>query len=252
MSARYRAAGLDYADSVFGIQPQFTRNQDAIAVTLSNLPELRGAALNPSIRYTLDGSEPDSTSAQYGGALNESVGTKIRAATFIGAERASRTASWDLDSHTGIRRSGHQLELCSNAVGLLLEPRRARSFGNAPLPVDVMNPCWIYRDVNLERGPRITAAVSALPFNYELGRDVAKIRVGDNRTPSGELEVRVDGCDGALLEVLPLPAPASADGAVELGVKKLPAVEGRHDVCLRFARPGIDPIWAIDWVEIQG
>ena len=34
-----------------------------------------------------------------------------------------------------------------------------------------------------------------LPFNYEIGADAAKIRVGDARTAEGELEIHVDGCD---------------------------------------------------------
>jgi len=47
----YRAFGLDYADSVFGIDPQFARTAGGISVTLGNLPELKDAALDSSIRY---------------------------------------------------------------------------------------------------------------------------------------------------------------------------------------------------------
>jgi hypothetical protein len=25
---------------------------------------------------------------------------------------------------------------------------------------------------------------------------------------------------------------------------------GRHDICLKFARPRLDPMWALDWAEI--
>jgi hypothetical protein len=53
------------------------------------------------------------------------------------------------------------------------------------------------------------------------------------------------------LEALPLPTAASAEALAELAARKLPAIPGHHDLCLRFARPGVDPIWAIDWVEIQ-
>jgi hexosaminidase len=113
-----------------------------------------------------------------------------------------------------------------------------------------MNPCWIYRDVDLKDGPRIAAAVVALPFNYELGADAAKIRVGDARTARGELEVHVDGCDTAAIAVLPLTPAASGGAITALPASKLPALAGRHDVCLRFARPHLDPLWALDWVEI--
>ena len=250
MSARYRALGLDYADSVFGIDPHFARTAGGVGVTLGNLPELKDAALDPRIHYTLDGQEPSATSALYVAPLTVAVGTEIRAATFLGPQQASRTWSSRPDAHTGARRSSHELELCSNGVGLLLEPS-AGAAPDAPLAVDIMNPCWIYRDVELGSATRVTAAVAALPFNYELGLDAAKIRVGDNRTPVGELEVHVDGCDTASLGLLPLAPAAGKDGITELPVLILPPLSGRHDVCLRFARPRLDPLWALDWVEIE-
>ena len=114
-----------------------------------------------------------------------------------------------------------------------------------------MNPCWLYRGVDLQHGARITAAVSALPFNYELGRDAAKIRIGDNQTPIGELQVRLDSCEGTLLNALPLPPAAGADRRTELAPQRLARVAGRHDLCLRFARPSLDPMWGLglggDW-----
>jgi hexosaminidase len=250
MSARYRAFGLDYADSVFAIEPQVARTTGGISVTLANTPELVEAALAPRIHYTLDGNEPTSSSALYEAPLSVAAGTEIRAATFVEAEQVSRTWHARLDAHAAARRTSHDLELCSNGVGLLLEPGGDGSTANAPLAVDIMNPCWIYRDVDLEHGPQIFAAVAALPFNYELGLDAAKIRVGDNRTPQGELEVHVDGCDTATFSVLPLAAAANNDGVTELQAQRLPPLPGRHDVCLRFARPGLDPLWALDWVEI--
>jgi hexosaminidase len=250
MSARYGALDLDYADSVFGIDAHFARSADGVSVTLGNLPELKDAALDPRIHYTLDGQEPSATSALYAAPFTVAVGTKIRAATFLESQQASRTWSSRPDAHTGARRSSHELELCSNGIGLLLEPS-AGAAAVAPLAVDILNPCWIYRDVELGRASRVTAAVAALPFNYELGLDTAKIRVGDNRTPVGELEVHVDGCDTAVLGVVPLAPAAGRDGTTELPPLELPKLSGRHDVCLRIARPRLDPLWALDWVEIE-
>jgi hexosaminidase len=248
MFARYRAFNLNYADSAFGIEPDFAADGDKVRVTLANLPELRDAALDADIRYTLDGSDPNAASTRYGEALDLAAGTELRAATFLGAEQVSRTWSSQVSAVSAVRRSSNQLDPCGNAVGLLLEPAGGAS--RAPLAVDIMNPCWIYRDVELGGTSRVTAAVAALPFNYELGLDAAKIRVGDNRTPVGELEVHVDGCDTASLGVLPLAPAAGKDGTTELPALKLPPLSGRHDVCLRFARPRLDPLWALDWVEI--
>jgi hexosaminidase len=250
MSARYRAFGLHDADSVFGISAQSTRSAGGVEVALTNLSELKDAGLDNAIRYTLDGQDPNATSSLYTGPLRLAVGTEMRAATFIGSDQVSRTWTSHLDAHAGARRTSHELDLCSDGVGLLLEPRGAGSAGVMPLAVDIMNPCWIYRDVDLAQGPQIHAAVSALPFNYELGSDAAKIRVGDNKTAAGELEVHIDGCDSAILSVLPLPPAAGAEGLTELSAQRLPQLAGRHDVCLRFARPSLDPLWALGWVEI--
>jgi hexosaminidase len=260
MSARYRAFGIDYADSVFGIDPRFASTPGGISVTLSNLPALKDAALETAIHYTLDGREPNAASARYAVPLIVAAGAEIRAATFLGEEPVSRTWSARVDAHAGARRNSHELDLCSEGVGLLLEPSGDRGVGAAsladappgaaPLAVDIMNPCWIYRGVEFSHGARILAAVAALPFNFELGADAGKIRIGDNRTPHGELEVHVDGCDTAPLGVLPL-APASGhEGITVLPALTLPPLPGRHDVCLRFARPRLDPLWALDWVEL--
>jgi hexosaminidase len=248
MVARYRAFGINYADSVFGIESEYALEGGAIRATLSNLPELKDAALDAGIRYTLDGREPTAASTRYALPLDLQPGAELRAATFLGSAQASRVFAAHLDSHTGARRTSHQLELCSNGVGLLLEPS-AGAGSDAPLAVDIMNPCWIYRGADLTRGPRFTAAVAPLPFNYELGADAAKIRVGDARSPEGELEIHIDGCETPPI-MLPLAPAAMRDGVTILPAHRLPTLPGRHDICLRFARPRLDPLWALDWAEI--
>ena len=248
MFARYRAFNLNYADSAFGIEPEFAAQGSRIRVTLANLPELRDAALDADIRYTLDGSDPKAVSTRYAEPLNLSAGTELRAATFLGAEQVSRTWGAQINAVSAIRRSSNQLAPCGNAVGLLLEP--AGGAARAPLAVDIMNPCWIYRGADLSRGARISAAVVPLPFNYELGPDAAHIRVGDARTAAGELEVHIDGCDTPPAALLPLAPAVMRDGG-ELAAQALPAGAGRHDVCLRFARPRLDPVWALDWAQID-
>ena len=248
MFARYRAFELNYADSAFGIEPDFAADGDKVRVTLANLPELRDAALDADIRYTLDGTDPNAASMRYAEALDLAAGTELRAATFLGAGQVSRTWSSQVSAVSAVRRSSNQLDPCGNAVGLLLQPAGGDS--RAPLAVDIMNPCWIYRGADLSQGPKISAAVAPLPFNYELGLDAAHIRVGDARSPEGELEVHIDGCDKPAVVLLPLAPAAMSDAVTVLPAKDLPASAGRHDVCLRFARPRLDPLWALDWAQI--
>jgi hexosaminidase len=255
MFARYRAFGLNYADSVFAPAALISVNPAGFTVTLSN--QAQGEAAAPGdIRFTLDGREPSAGSTRYDAPLTVPAGTEIRAAAFVGTERASRTWGKRLDAQAALRRDSHELEQCSDGIGLLLEPARsgaaagAGRAANGPLAIDIMNPCWIDRGVDLSGGPRVTAAVAPLPFNFEIGADAAKIRVGDASTAEGELEVHVDGCDTPARALLPLAPAASARGVTTLPAQKLPRLAGRHDLCLRFARPLQSPLWAIDWVEV--
>ena len=239
--ARYRTLGIHAADSVFAIGARRAARPGGTELTLANQAHFG------EIRYTTDGRDPGPGSAIYAGPLTVAIGTEVRAATFVGTERVSETWSRRLDQRSLARRSSPELELCSNGVGLLLEPRRADGEPDGIVALDIMNPCWIFRGADLSRGARLTAAVAPLPFNFEIGAEVGKIRTGDARSAAGELEVRLDGCDATPLAVLPLgPAvePATLPGVT------LPPVPGRHDLCLRFARPALEPMWALDWVEI--
>ena len=252
--ARYRAFGLNYADSVFAPAAQISRGPVGIAMTLSNQAR-RDTTAPGEIRYTLDGTEPSAQSPRYAAPLTLPPGTEIRAAAYAGAEQASRTWVKRVDARAGLRRDSHDLEPCSNAIGLLLlpgagEPHTEAGAPAATLAVDLMNPCWIDRGVDLSDGPRIVAAVAALPFNYEIGAEAAKIRVGGTRTREGELEIHADGCDTPAIAVLPLAPAINARGAAILPAQQLPRVPGTHDLCVRFARPRLDPMWALDWVEI--
>jgi hexosaminidase len=254
MFARYRAFGLNYADSAFAPAAQISSSAEGYTATLSNQARGDSAALG-DIRFTLDGREPSAQSTRYAAPLTVPAGTEVRAAAFVGTERASRTWAQRFDAQTALRRDSHDLELCSDGIGLLLEPGRAGEAArapadNLPLAVDIMNPCWIARGVDLSGGPRIIAAVAPLPFNYEIGADAAKVRVGDARTAEGELEIHVDGCDTPARALLPLAPAASASGVTTLPAQRLPLLPGRHDLCLRFARPRLDPQWAIDWIEV--
>jgi len=248
MFARYRAFGLPYADSVFAIDAKIERGAQGITITLSSeaQKDLPGA----KIRYSLDGRDPTLSSIAYASPLEVSVGSEVRAASFVDDRQASRTWIKRLDPHAGTRRDSHDLQLCSNRIGLLLEPAAGQASGGAPIAIDIMNPCWIDRDVDLSGGKNIVASVAALPFNFALGADAAAIALGRARTPEGELEVHLDTCDTPAIASLPL-APAMANhGVTVLPAQPLPSFPGRHDLCLKFARPRLDPMWALDWVEI--
>lgn len=244
MFQRYADLGITYADSTFAVAAQLSRRGERVSVALSN------QASAGDIRYTLDGSDPSSGSTVYDSPLSLAVGTEIRAATYVNAGRASRVWKRRLDAQSLARRDSHDLDLCTNGIGLLLDPGTQTTSRGAPLAVDIMNPCWIYRGIDLDRTHSITAAVAPLPFNYEIGADAGKIRVGDSRTADGELEIHVDGCETAAVATMALHDAAAHDGVTTLPPVMPPRGSGFHDLCLRFARPRLDPLWTLDWVEI--
>jgi hexosaminidase len=151
----------------------------------------------------------------------------------------------------GPRRNSHQLRLCSERLVLSLEDDAPLDGERAVFLTDIMNPCWIYPAVDLTKGATLAAAVGQLPFNFQIGDDVKKIELPPPSTPEGELEVFA-GCEGPRIASLPL-APAASNDAVTVlpEVTLPPRGGGPQDLCFRFTRRTVDPIWAVQWIEIR-
>jgi hexosaminidase len=243
--ARYRALGLHYADSAFAVDARLAQTPRGIEVSLAN------QAAFGNIHYTTDGQDPRGQSPAYSAPFVVPYDTDLRAATFLEDEPVSNILRRRLDSSTLLRRTSRELDLCSDAIGLNLESSAVAS-GKGPIfALDILNPCWIYRGVELTRGVGLVAAVGPLPFNFEVGAEVKKIRTGDAHSAVGELEVRIDDCNQSPVATVTLAMPAARAAAMTLPRVEIPARPGRHDICLRFARPRLDPMWALDWVEIR-
>lgn len=148
------------------------------------------------------------------------------------------------------RRYDHQMKLCSAALPLSLIDDAPLEGERAALLMDILNPCWIYQSADLSRGVRFEAAMGQVPFNFQIGADRDKIRLGTPRTPQGELEVRIDGCEGEPALIIPLAEAAGNDGITTLS-GRLPARVGQHDLCLRFTQKELDPMWGVDWVRLS-
>src|SRR3546814_19756355 len=102
--------------------------------------------------------------------------------------------------------------LCSNAVPLRLEDDGPTEGVRRIHWVDIMKPCWIWKDAPLEGATRITAEVGQMPFNFAIGDDVKHITHEAPATPAGELKVRRDACDGQVLATVPLAAALGNSG----------------------------------------
>jgi hexosaminidase len=89
-----------------------------------------------------------------------------------------------------------------------------------------------------------------VPFNFQIGKDIEAIKLKPSRTSAGELEVRRDTCEGEPIAVLPLAPAADNDAVTVLPAVPLSSSAGPHDLCFTFTQRTLDPMWAIDWVQL--
>jgi hexosaminidase len=149
------------------------------------------------------------------------------------------------------RRVSQELEPCSNKIVLNLEDDAPLKGPRARFLIDVEQPCWIWRGVFMPDVRAITAAIGQVPFNFQIGDDINRIHFRAPATAEGELEVRL-GCDGERIAVLPL-APAAHNNAVTvLPSMPIAPISGVRDLCFTFTQASIDPMYAIDWIRLEG
>jgi hexosaminidase len=149
-----------------------------------------------------------------------------------------------------LKRSSHELRSCTNQILLSLEDDAPLQGERATFMVDIMNPCWIYQAADLSHVTGIDAAVGQLPFEFQLGADVHIPKLNPPQTGGGELEVRIDGCDGERIAVLPLQPAVGNNAVTQLPAAKIAQRDGTHDLCMKFAQRSHDPMWVLDWVRL--
>jgi hexosaminidase len=149
-------------------------------------------------------------------------------------------------------RTSHQLKLCSDKLVLSLEDDWPVDADRAVFLIDIMEPCWVYPAVDLAGGLTLQAAVGQLPFNFQIGDDVNKIELLPPVAPEGELLVFAGGCAGPRIASLPLISAATNEGVTVLPELALePRAGGPQDLCFRFTQRTVDPMWALQWVEVR-
>jgi len=234
---RYRALGIVYSDAAFAVDVTAKSSLTGAHVAFANQTGFG------SIRYTLDGSAPSATSPAYSGPFDTALPVALTATTFVNGKPVGHTIVQRLDTVSILRRNSYTMEQCTNDLPLAQKARDGQV-----MMVNVMNPCWIYRGLDLTKLRGIDAAVAPLSFNFSIGQDIKKIPLYPKAAPAGQLEVRLDTCSGTQLAVLPLAAAAKSTGLTTLHAAIAPR-PGVHDLCFLFARRKVDPVWAIDWVQ---
>lgn len=242
--ARWQALGVAAADSAFQVRADASSAAAGtrIAVALSSQSGL-------PIRYALDGGDPQADSPAYREPLSLPPASELRAAVFLGTQRAGPVLRLAPESMR-LTRGSERLRQCSGKLTLRIEddapPVGARAF----FDVDLFDPCWIWPQAPLDGIGGIQAVVGQLPYNFQLWNDVRNLvpRPAPVTQP-GELQVRLGGCDGPELASLPL-ATAAANPALTALSAPLPPRQGRADLCFRFSGNGHDPLWAIDEIRL--
>jgi hexosaminidase len=244
---RYRQLDLPFDESLFGVDGRVDYAADAgsATVTLSHQAQLG------EIRYTTDGSPPARGSPLYHEPFRVVPGVMVRTATFDHDGPLSSTVAVPTYAGLAGRRSSVELTLCSYAVPLALEDDAPPRGPRAIFAVDIENPCWIWKQANLQQVHTLVAAVGQVPFNFQIGADRDRLHFPQPTTPTGELLVHVDSCDGALYARLPLAPAGQANGVTVLPGYSVAPVSGAHDLCLQFAQRGPDPLWVLDWMELR-
>jgi len=149
------------------------------------------------------------------------------------------------------QRRSQELATCADKLVLNLEDDAPLAGTRAVFLVDIMQPCWIYERADLSQVTQIAASVGQFPFNFQIGADRDAIRLRPPATAEGELEIRLDDCDGELIASMPLAPAVASDTITRLPPAAIQPRDGTHDLCLTFTGGGIDPMWAIDSIELR-
>ncbi|HEX6661551.1 MAG TPA: family 20 glycosylhydrolase [Sphingomicrobium sp.] len=241
---RMRTLGLAPAASAFAVNAEsvFTPPADAADFRLSSQSGLE-------IRYTLDGSAPTKESPLYGGPIKVGFPARLRAATFHGDRPLPGAIDEIVDARSVRTRSDEQLKRCTDKVPLALEDDYPPKGPRAVFATDIFNPCWIYERAPVGRAKAIAITVGQVPFNFQVGKDVEGIKFRSPETPDGEFEVRAGSCDGDRIAALPL-APARRNPGLTRLVAPIAPRQGNDDLCVTYTAKGVNPMWAVDRVEI--
>ncbi|MDR3387531.1 MAG: family 20 glycosylhydrolase [Rudaea sp.] len=243
---RYRALGIDFADSAFAadITAKAGRQARGAEVEISNQTHFG------DIHYSLDRTPPSAASAAYRAPVSLALPAWISAVAFAQGRALAAPEARVLDAGSLARLNSDALLPCKPGLGLPLRlPGPVRGGGEAVYRVDIFDPCWIYPHADLDNMRRLEVIAAALPYNFQLWKDADKVVLRPGAAPAGELQVRKDTCDGDVLDTIALPAATTRQDTAQLQAT-LPHGGGVHDLCLFFTRARIDPMWAIDTVQL--
>nr|WP_277622698.1 family 20 glycosylhydrolase [Sphingomonas telluris] len=241
---RMKTLGLTPAASAFAVDAELDYAPPAKTVAIA----LKSQSGLP-IRYTLDGSVPTSASALYSAPVAAPFPTRLRAATFYGDAPSAGAFDRIVDEKSVRTRGDEQLRTCAEKVKLALEDDFPAQGLREVFVMDIFEPCWIFAQAPLGGTKHIAIDVGQVPFNFQVGKDKEGIHFRPPATPEGEFEVRAGGCEGDVVATVPL-APAAVNAGVTRLIAPIAPRPGREDLCISYTARGVDPLWAVNRVEL--
>ncbi|HEY0308856.1 MAG TPA: family 20 glycosylhydrolase [Acidobacteriaceae bacterium] len=240
---RYRALGINFDPAAFRVRSAEKLEPDHTHVTV----HLSNQTSFGTLRYTTNGSPVTASSAQYDGPLTLSLPTHLRAAAFLQTPIPGSELDRPLNALSVSRRYSQEMNLCVNEAFIAMEPDPIQP-GRPVVMTNYKNPCWIYKAADLTGVKAISAGVVSLAYVFR-DRNTAPPPLGKSHTAHGEIEVHMDTCTGKLVATLPLPT-ANHAGVTSLQTP-LQNLQGIHDLCLKVVRPTVNPLWVIDWAQLD-
>ncbi|MGH8232746.1 MAG: family 20 glycosylhydrolase [Rhodanobacteraceae bacterium] len=249
---RYRTLGIDVAGSAFAVHIHLANGRGAALATRSAEVVLDNQTHFGRIHYTINGGRPTPRSATYTEPFNVNLPATVRATAFsaAGVPLADQSARL-LNEAALLTRVSSQLQPCAHEEWSVRAPLLP-DLGSRQTPVynvDDFASCWIYPDARLNSVEGIRVDVARLSRNQALAHAQVDVATYPRHTPSGELEVRLNSCSGALVADIALPAGRALGERFELE-SAMQALQGNHDLCLRFTAPVRGPLYAIGAVHL--
>ena len=241
--ARYRSLGAGFDEVPLQVTFEGEPAGEGARVSMTGAKDLG------EIRYTLDGRLPDAGSTLYRQPILIPLNAKVRAQAFRDGRALAEPTLFTADPRAIRTRPSQQLRTCGEDLVLNLEDDAPLRGPRARFLIGIMRPCWIYEGADLAGVREIEVAVGQVPFNFQIGKDIEKIRFRPPATPDGELEVRQGSCDGVVVATLPL-AQAAKSQAVTVLRGPIAGRAGPQDLCFTFTQGSVAPMWAIDRVTL--